>query len=147
MEEHTIIPIESSMAQIEYVESGYSRCICINDTRVTAGKLYGFGYTVSCCHVNKDRLRKLIEGKDIVEILPVKFGWKGFWIDGVNISTKGKRSDYEEQLKRINILRKKCSKDYHPKLQRELNEISPWRVETEDIRNALNSSYHYLKRK
>ena len=133
------------MAQVEYVKSGYSRCISINDRRVTAGKLYGFGYSVATCHVDKDVLRKLIEGKEYVMVLPVNNGWKGFWVDGVNISSKGTEEDYDAQLKRIEYLRKKCSKARHPKLKMELNEISAFKVYIDDIERALNNSYYYLE--
>ena len=144
-EERILIEGNAPMAQVEHVKSGYTGCISINDTRVTAGKLYGFGYSVSSCHVDKNILRKLIEGKEYVMVLPVNNGWKGFWVDGVNISTKGTKEDYDAQLKRIEYLRKKCSKARHPKLQMELNEISAFKVYTEDIEKALNSSYYYLE--
>ena len=91
----------SPMAQVELVKSGVSSCIVVNGTRVTNGKLYGFGHTVACCHINKDRLRKLIEGKETVQIYAVNNGWKGIWVEGVNISRKGKKSDYDEHLKRV----------------------------------------------
>lgn len=143
--ERILIEGNAPMAQVEHVKSGYTRCISINDTRVTSGKLYGFGYSVSSCHVDKDVLRKLIEGKEYVMILPVNNGWKGFWVDGVNIAAKGTVEDYENQLKRIEYLRKKCSKAYHPKLVKELYDIRPFDVDTVDIEVALNSCYYYLE--
>ena len=145
-EERILIDRDSTMAQVEYVDGAYSsRCISINDRRVTAGKLCGCGYSVSSCHVDKDVLRKLIDGKESVKILAVNYGHKGFWVDGVNISTKGTKEDYENQMKRIEYLRNKCSKAYHPKLRKELYEIEAFKVDTEDIERALNSSYYYLE--
>ena len=137
---------DAPMAQVEYVDGAYSsRCISINDMRVTTGKLWGCGYSVSSCHVDKEVLRKLIEGKESVKILAVNYGSKGFWVDGVNISSKGTKEDYDAQMKRIEYLRKKCSKAYHPKLVKELYDIGPFDVDTEDIEEALNSSYYYLE--
>ena len=145
-DERILVNRDAPMAQVEYVDGAYSsRCISINDTRVTSGKLYGFGYSVSSCHVDKEVLRKLIEGKEYVMILPVNNGWKGFWVDGVNISPKGTKEDYDAQLKRIEYLRKKCSKAYHPKLGKELYEIEAFKVNTVDIEEALNGSYYYLE--
>ena len=133
------------MAQVELVKSGVSSCIVVNGTRVTNGKLYGFGHTVACCHINKDRLRKLIEGKETVQIYAVNNGWKGIWVEGVNVSRKGKKSDYDEHLKRVAELRKKCSKKYHPKLLQELRDMDYWAVKTENIEEALNQGYSYVK--
>ena len=145
-EERILIDRDSPMAQVEYVDGAYSsRCISINDRSVTAGKLWGCGYSVSSCHVDKDVLRKLIDGKESVKILAVNYGHRGFWVDGVNISTKGTKEDYENQMKRIEYLRNKCSKAYHPKLRKELYEIEAFNVYTEDIEDALNSSYYYLE--
>ena len=135
----------SPMAQVELVKSGVSSCIAVNGIRVTNGKLYGFGNTVACCHINKDRLRKLIEGKETVQIYAVNNGWKGIWVEGVNISRKGKKSDYDEHLKRVAELRKKCSKKYHPKLLQELRDMDYWTVKTENIEEALNQGYPYVK--
>lgn len=137
---------DAPMAQVEYVDGAYSsRCISINDRRVTAGKLWGCGYSVSSCHVDKDVLRNLIKGKESVKILAVNYGHRGFWVDGVNISSKGTKEDYDAQMKRIEYLKKKCSKAYHPKLRKELYEIEPFDVDTEDIEVALNRSYYYLE--
>jgi hypothetical protein len=126
------------MVQVEFVKSGVSSCIVVNGTRVTNGKSYGFGHTVACCHINKDRLRKLIEGKETVQIYVVDNACKGIWVDGVNISRKGKKIDYDEHLKRVAELRKKCSKKYHPKLLQELRDMDYWTVKTENIEEALN---------
>jgi len=145
-DERILVNRDDPMAQVEYVDGAYSsRCISINDTRVTTGKLWGCGYSVSSCHVDKDVLRKLIEGKESVKILAVNYGHRGFWVDGVNISTKGTKEDYDAQMKRIECLRKKCSKAYHPKLLKELYEIEAFKVDTEDIEEALNNSYYYLE--
>ena len=146
IDERILVNRDAPMAQVEYVDGAYSsRCISINDRRVTAGKLWGCGYSVSSCHVDKDVLRKLIEGKESVKILAVNYGNKGFWVDGVNISSKGTKEDYDAQIKRIEYLRKKCSKAYHPKLVKELYDIGPFDVDTVDIEVALNSCYYYLE--
>ena len=116
------------MAQVELVKSGVSSCIAVNGTRVTNGKLYGFGYPVACC-----------------QIYAVNNGWKGIWVDGVNISRKGKKSDYDEHLKRVAELRKKCSKKYHPQLLQELRDMDYWTVKTENIEEVLNQGYPYVK--
>ena len=144
-ENYKMISRNSPMAQVELVKSGVSSCIAVNGTRVTNGKLYGFGYTVACCHINKDRLRKLIEGKETVQIYAVNNGWKGIWVDGVNISQKGKKSDYDEHLKRVAELRKKCSKKYHPQLLRKLRDMDYWTVKAENIEEVLNQGYPYVK--
>lgn len=133
------------MVQVELVKSRVSSCIFVNGIRVTNGKLYGFGHTVDCCHINKDRLRKLIEGKETVQIYAVNNGEKGIWVDGVNIARKGKKIDYDEHLKRVAELRKKCSKKYHPQLLRELREMDYWTVKTENIEEVLNQGYPYVK--
>lgn len=139
------ISSNSPIAQVELVKSGTSSCITVNGTRITNGKLYGFGYTVACCHTNKDRLRKLIEGKETVQIYAVNNGRKGIWVEGVNISREGKKRDYDEHLKRVAELRKKCSKKYHPKLLQELRDMDYWTVKTENIEEALNQGYSYVK--
>jgi len=118
----------------------------MNDIRVTNGKLYGFGHSVACCHTNKDRIRKLIDGKDFVHICFVNCGRGGIWIDGVNVSTRGRKSDYEKYIEHRNELLKKCRKKYHPKLLKELRSMNYWKVETKNIKDALNSFYHYVER-
>lgn len=137
----------SPMAQIELLIGAYgSSCISINGTRVTSGKLYGFGHCVSCCHTNKDRIRKLIDGKAVVHICFVNCGRGGIWVDGVNISTKGKKSDYEKYIEHRNELLKKCRKKYHPKLLKELRGMNYWKVETKHIEDTLNDFYYYVER-
>lgn len=140
-----IISKNSPMAQVELIKSESFKCISVNETRVTDGKLYGYGRTVACCHVNKDRLKGLIEGKETVEVCVVGNGQKGIWIDGIKISQKGKKADYEEYMKRLTELRKKCSKKYCPQLLLELRELDFWTVKTENIREALNYSYYFEK--
>lgn len=147
MEEKDIkrISKNSPMAQIELIKSDSFKCISVNEMRVTDGKLYGYGRTVACCHVNKDRLKELIKGKETVEVCAVDSGRKGIWIDGIKISQKGKKADYEEYLKRLTELRKKCSKKYRPQLLLELRELDYWKVKTENIQEALNYSYNFEK--
>ena len=147
MEEKDIKTIgkNSPMAQVELIKSVSSKCITVNGTRVTNGKLYGYGRIVACCHVSKDRLVRLVEGKETVEICAVGNGQKGIWIDGIKISQKGKKADYEEHMKRLTELRKKCSKKYCPQLLLELRELDSWTVKTENIQEALNYSYNFEK--
>lgn len=147
MEEKDIKTIgkNSPMAQVELIKSVSSKCITVNGTRVTNGKLYGYGCIVACCHVSKDRLVRLVEGKETVEICAVGNGQKGIWIDGIKISQKGKKVDYEEHMKRLTELRKKCSKKYCPQLLLELRELDSWTVKTENIQEALNYSYNFEK--
>ena len=114
----------SQMVQVELVMSDSSKCIATNDFRVTSGKLWGFGKTVACCHVNKDRLRKLIEGREYVDICVIDDGRKGIWIDGVNISRVGKKSDYKSDAKRWS-----------------------WKVATKEIEYAMNQEYEYVPTK
>ena len=147
MEEKDIKTIgkNSPMAQVELIKSVSSKCITVNGTRVTNGKLYGYGRIVACCHVSKDRLVRLVEGKETVEICAVGNGQKGIWIDGIKISQKGKKADYEEHMKRLSEFRKKCRKKYSSQLLLELRELDSWTVKTEYIREALNYSYDFKK--
>ena len=147
MEEKDIkrISKNSPMAQVELIKSVNTSCISINNIRITNGKLYGYGRTLFRCHANKDRLKELIKGKETVEVCAVDSGRKGIWIDGIKISQKGKKADYEEYLKRLTELRKKCSKKYCPQLLLELRELDYWKVKTENIQEALNYSYNFEK--
>ena len=143
--DYKILRKNSSKAQVELIKSVNTSCISINNIRITNGKLYGYGRTLFRCHVSKDRLKELTEGKETVEVCAVDNGRKGIWIDGIKISQKGKNADYEEHMKRLTELRKKCSKKYCPQLLLELRELDSWTVKTENIQEALNYSYNFEK--
>lgn len=132
----------SKTAHIETISGCEGYCLAVNDRRVHGPKPWGGGYTVSDCFPNKERLLKIIEGKEFVDVYIVNYGWKGFWIDGVNLSRKGTKKDYDEHIKWMGILKKRDSN----KSWREYKKCAFFKVETKSIREALNSGYcKYVK--
>lgn len=131
---------KSSMVRVELIESRYSKCISVNEVRITNGKLYGYGHTVASCYVNKNRLIKLIEEKENVQICFVSNGWEGIWVDGVNISRKGRKCVYDEYLKCVAELQKKCRRRYSPRLLYKLREMNCWTVKAKNIKETLSYS-------
>ena len=131
----------SKIAKFELINGCEGPCLGINDYRAHGPKPWGGGYVISTCYPNKERVRKLIEGKEYVDIYLVELGGKGFWIDGVNLSRKGTKKDYQNHLKHMKILQKrKSNKSY-----REYKYCIFKNVETDQIKKALDYPYIIIR--
>lgn len=123
--------------QFQLLKNNTSSCISINNKRVSDCKLYGFGKVITSCTINKDYFNTLIENKESVQIYIIDNGLKGIWVDGINISKNGTINDYNKHVSRIEYLKKKCSKKYHPNLLQELYEKKYWIISTKNIKEAF----------
>lgn len=113
------INCNSKVAKFETISGCEGLCLGVNDYRVSGPKPWGGGTVMSKCFPNKERVLKLIDGKEYVDIYVIDCGNKGFWIDGINLSRKGTKDDYNNHLKKIFR-----------------------QVKTEDIKKAMNSPYY-----
>ena len=128
----------SKFAKFETIDGCEGMCLSLNDTRISGPKPWGGGRAITECYPNKERLLKLIEGKDTVNIYVVDYGCKGFWINGVNLSRRGTKDDYRKHLEKMEkLLKRKSLKAYH-----EYRECCFWNVKTADIKESINDSFY-----
>ena len=136
----------AKVAQFELIDGCEGYCLGFNDYRVAGPKPWGGGTALSACHPNKERLLKLIEGKETVTITIVDHGRNGFWIDGVNLSKRGSLKRYNEYLEEMENLFKWYKKTYSRKRCHSLiYKRIIFKVKTEDIVRNINNSYYRTK--
>ena len=106
-------------------------------TRISACKLWGWGHTEHSISVSRDRLRKLIEGKEKVTLRFIEYGDKGVYLDDVRISATGKKSDYDAYIQTKEKQRTLLHKCWSKKRFRALFDNTWFVIETKDIANLL----------
>ena len=106
-------------------------------TRITDYKLWGWGRTVHSIAVSRDRLSKLIEGKEKVTFRFIDYGDKGVYLDDVRISAKGKKSDYDAYIRKKEEQRKLLKKCWSKKRLNNLYDNTWFVVRTENIKELL----------
>lgn len=79
--------------RLDLVSGNPNWCLSLGEdggTRITDSKLWGWGRTVHSIAVSRERLSKLIEGKEKVTFQFVDWGSKGVYLDGVRSKTEYK---------------------------------------------------------
>ena len=128
----------SKFAKFETIDGCEGMCLGVNDTRVKGPKPWGGGRVISVCYPNKERLLKLMDGKESVDIYIVDYGFKGYWIDGVNLCRKGTKKDYENHLKKMEFLKKK----HTTKAFNEYYQCFFKDVKVDDIKKVMDSPFY-----
>lgn len=148
MESIKSIGRNAKVVQFELIDGCEGYCLSFNDYRIAGPKPWGGGKVLSSCHPNKERLLKLIEGKESVTITIVDGGKNGFWLDGVNLAGRGTTERYNEYLKEIQELKKWYEKTYSFKRCHTFSRKRiVFKVKTEDIRRNINCSYYRINLK
>lgn len=127
--------------RLDLVSGNPNWCLALGEdggTRITDRKLYGFGYTAYSIAVSKERLSNLIEGKEEVTFQFVDYGNKGVYLDGVRISAKGKKSDYEDYVRQKEEEKKLLKKRWSQKRYNNLYDNTWFVVKTEKIKKVIN---------
>lgn len=126
--------------RLDLVSGSPNWCLALGEdggTRITDNKLWGFGRTVHSIAISRERLKKLIEGKDKVTFQFVDYGSKGVYLDGVRISATGKKSDYEDYVQKKEEEKKLLKKRWSQKRYNNLYDNTWFVVETKNIKELL----------
>ena len=126
--------------RLDLVSGNPNWCLSLGEdggTRITDNKLWGVGRTVHSIAISRERLKKLIEGKDKVTFQFVDYGSKGVYLDGVRISATGKKSDYETYIQKKEEEYKLLKKCWSKKRSDALYDNTWFVVETKNIKELL----------
>lgn len=107
--------------------------------RITDDKLWGFGTTRYSVAVSRERLNRLIEGKEKVtfRFIDLGYGRKGVFLDDVRLGVNGTKADYDAYIKEKEEQRKRLKKRWSKKRYHELYDNSWFVVRTEEIKRAI----------
>lgn len=106
-------------------------------SRITDSKLWGFGRIIHSIAISRERLKRLIEGKDKVTFQFVDYGRKGVYLDGVKISAAGKKTDYDSYVRLKEEQRKLLNKCWSKKRYNALRDGTWFVVKTKNIKELL----------
>lgn len=126
--------------RLDLVSGNPNWCLSLGEdggTRITDSKLWGWGRTQQSIAVSRERLSKLIEGKEKVTFQFVDYGDKGVYLDGVRISAIGKKSDYDAYVNQKEEQRKLLKKCWSKKRYNALYDNTWFVVKTENIKKLL----------
>ena len=126
--------------RLDLVSGSPNWCLSLGEdggTRITDDKLWGWGRTRHSIAISKDRLRRLIEGKEKVTFRFIDYGRKGVYLDNVRISASGKKSDYDAYIKEKEEQRRLLKKRWSEKRYRNLYDNTWFIVKTKNIKELL----------
>lgn len=126
--------------RLDLVSGRPNWCLSLGEdggTRITDNKLWGYGYTRYSIAVSRDRLRRLIEGKETVTFRFINYGHKGVYLDDVRISASGKKSDYDAYIKEKEEQRRLLKKRWSQKRYDNLYDDTWFVVKTKNIKELL----------
>lgn len=106
-------------------------------TRISACKLWGFGHTEHSISVSRDRLRKLIEGKEKVTLRFIEYGDKGVFLDDTRISANGTKTDFDAYVEKKREQQRLLNKCWSKKRYRALMDNTWFVIQTKDIAELL----------
>lgn len=126
--------------RLDLVSGNPNWCLALGKdggTRIAGPKPLGWGRVVHSIAVSRDRLSKLIEGKDKVTFQFVDYGNKGVYLDGVRISATGKKSYYDAYVNQKEEQQKLLKKCWSKKRYNALYDNTWFVVKTENIKELL----------
>lgn len=123
--------------KIEIIVGYPNSCIAIDETRVTDAKLYGYGKVTRSFNVSKDKVAKLIDGKDVVTFHLLDGGRRGVFLEGERLTNNGAKEEYQTFLSRKNEELKLLKKSWSKKRANVYFDGSIVNVRAENIREIL----------
>ena len=126
--------------RLDLVYGNPNWCLALGENggiRITDSKLWGCGRTVHSIAISRERLSKLIEGKEKVTFQFVNYGNKGVYLDGVRISATGKKSDYDSYVKLKEEQQRLLNKCWSRKRYMTLCDNTWFVVRTKNIKELL----------
>lgn len=126
--------------RLDLVSGNPNWCLSLGEDggkRITDSKLWGWGRTVHSIAISRDRLNRLIEGKEMVTFRFIDYGNKGVYLDDVRISASGKKTDYDAYVKLKEEQQKLLNKCWSKKRYNALYDDTWFVVKTKNIKELL----------
>ena len=127
--------------RLDLVAGNPNWCLTLGEnggTRITDGKLWGWGRIVHSIAISRDRLNRLIDGKKTVTFRFIDYGNKGVYLDDVKISANGKKSDYNAYIQKKEEQKKLLKRCWSMKRYRSMHDNTWFVVKTENIKMSMN---------
>lgn len=123
--------------KVEIIYGSPNSCIAMNGTRITLAKLWGFGRTTREFKVSKEKIKRLIEGKEWVTFHLLNYGRDGVFLEGERITNNGSKKEYNQYLEIKKEQLRLMNKCWSRKRARAYFDGSIWDVRTIDIKDVL----------